>query len=288
MARRVLLALLGVGIGVGTGPVAASSLAVTIGAGSGGAAVGTATFTRTPAPGGSRLDVDVDVPPGLTETSLCVDDSPFTTRVPPGSCPWKRAYSPAVSHHRFEVVLATAAEVWAQVHVVTADGETAFAGHRPGKPFYGNVRLAAVSTVDGEVSGGGGSGAGDPATGDPAAGTSGDAAPGSGAGPGSMPGPAAAGPGVADPGVADPGVADSEAAGTGGGVRVLGESLRGTGGAEALAQTGSWAGGGLAASAIVMALGLALVSGATLRSRSARGRDTRRRRPPTRSGRRRR
>ena len=117
-------------------------------AGNDGQVVGTATFTRTNNPGdGETLTVSLTVPLGMDEAHLCLSATPFTERVSPGSCEHKHEDLGGVPADEFVVDLGTTYEdepVYAQLHVTTSSGETAYAGWvqaAGGGAFYGNVRV---------------------------------------------------------------------------------------------------------------------------------------------------
>ena len=69
----------------GVAQAADSTVTVDIGAGANGDKVGTATFTLS----ATTLTIDTTLDAGVTldeDAKACVDDAPFTSRIPPGQC----------------------------------------------------------------------------------------------------------------------------------------------------------------------------------------------------------
>lgn len=126
-----------------------SPVTSTIGAGSNDTPVGSATFTRTADNSGNEtLTVDLSVSEGIAEDQLCLSDTAYTSRVSPGSCPYAHQNLNGATSDQFVVDLGTAyfgKTVYAQLHVATSNGDTAYAGWQPGNPFYGNVAIDAVA-----------------------------------------------------------------------------------------------------------------------------------------------
>lgn len=138
-------------VGAGAATAADATVTVDIGAGSTAQKVGTATFTLS----STTLTIDSTIDAGvtLTESHACVDDAPFTERIPPGRCQFKQTTPPVTGD--YVIALAgvlptlTGTTVCAQVHYVVdtngeseGGGETAFAGHQGSdEAFFGNVCL---------------------------------------------------------------------------------------------------------------------------------------------------
>jgi hypothetical protein len=138
----------------GVAQAADSTVTVDIGAGANGDKVGTATFTLS----ATTLTIDTTLDAGVTldeDAKACVDDAPFTSRIPPGQCQFSSATGD------FSIALAdvspalTGNMVCAQVHYTVTDGseggeggQTAYAGHQPSDTaFYGNVCLEIPTTT---------------------------------------------------------------------------------------------------------------------------------------------
>ena len=135
---------------VGPSPASADGNPVVeeIRAGNDAQLVGTATFTRTAdSDGGETLTVNLNVPLGMEEAHLCLSATAFTSRVSPGSCEYKHEELDGAPTDVFVVDLGTTYEgapLYAQLHVTTSSGETAYAGwttSEGGGAFYGNVRV---------------------------------------------------------------------------------------------------------------------------------------------------
>lgn len=120
-------------------------ITVDLRAGNNATAVGTATFTRTTnATGEETLTVDLSVPAGIDESHVCLSAEPFSSRQPPGSCPYAQGATGTTA--RFVIPLGRT-YVGEPMHVqasVVTDDSTAFAGWRDGNPFFGSVRIEAV------------------------------------------------------------------------------------------------------------------------------------------------
>ena len=139
-------------IGMGSAPAGADPTSVVspIRAGNQGTVVGSATFARTsdPTNGTERLNVRLAVPLGMDQAHLCLSTTAFTSRVPPGSCPYKHENLNAAKNDEFDVSLGTTyvgQKLYAQLHVATtAPPQTAYAGWtqaQGGGAFYGNVEI---------------------------------------------------------------------------------------------------------------------------------------------------
>lgn len=114
--------------------------------GSDAALIGTATFTRTSSDDGSEsLSVHLSVAGGITESHICLSDAPFTSRASAGQCPYSQGNTGAAADYTIPVGTTYAGRaVYVQAHVVN-QGNTAYAGWQPGKPFFGNVAVAAAA-----------------------------------------------------------------------------------------------------------------------------------------------
>lgn len=137
------------GIGLLAGPVAAQTS--DIDAGRKADNVGSATFDRSDA---DVLSIDIAIAGGMDETHVCLSDVAFERRMPPGSCPFAHTGLAGATTDRYEIDLdptLAAGTVHVQLHVATSDGETAYAGHIDGQPFYGNVAVAAAENTDESV-----------------------------------------------------------------------------------------------------------------------------------------
>ncbi len=110
--------------------------------------VGSATFTRSANGDGTEtLTVQLSVPGGIAQDHLCLSDTAFTSRVSPGQCPYAHESLNGATSDTFTVNVGTAylgKTIYAQLHVATTDGQTAFAGWQAGNPFYGNVAIDAL------------------------------------------------------------------------------------------------------------------------------------------------
>lgn len=132
-------------------PAAADPSPVTtdIKAGNDAQTIGSATFTRTTANDGTEtLQVDLSVPGGIDEDHLCLSSSAFTSRVSPGQCTYAHQGLGGATTDQFIISLGTTytgETLYAQLHVATSNGDTAYAGWQPGNPFYGNVAIDATS-----------------------------------------------------------------------------------------------------------------------------------------------
>ena len=129
---------------------------VTIGQGTNGDPVGTGTLTRSLLGDGTEtIDISlVLTAPGASfgQVHVCVSDSPFTSRIPPGQCEFgfenlsgttfDELINIGTSHVGEDVCL--------QIHsLVVYEGEretqTAYADWKDGDPFYGSVCIPAAS-----------------------------------------------------------------------------------------------------------------------------------------------
>jgi hypothetical protein len=123
-----------------TSPIQAGNTATT---------VGSATFTRSADnTGHETLTVDLSVSPGIDEDHLCLSDTAFTSRVPPGQCAYAHTNLGGATTDQFVIDLGTTyfgKTIYAQLHIATSDGQTAYAGWQAGNPFYGNVAIDAVA-----------------------------------------------------------------------------------------------------------------------------------------------
>jgi len=146
----VLLTAIVAAVVVMAGPASADPSPVTspIEAGNTHTVVGSATFTRTENGDGTEtLTVDISVPGGITEDHLCLSDTAFTSRVPPGQCAYSHSNLNGATTDQFVVNVGSTylgETIYAQLHVVT-QGETAYAGWQDGTPFYGNVAIDPVA-----------------------------------------------------------------------------------------------------------------------------------------------
>lgn len=129
------------------------STTVDIGAGETATKVGTATFTLT----ATKLTIESSYEAGVTlsESHACIDDEPFSERIPPGQCQFSNTTGD------YDIALdtvdppLTGTTVCAQVHYVVSGGaaggegsQTAYAGHEDDKEgFFGNVCLTLVPTT---------------------------------------------------------------------------------------------------------------------------------------------
>jgi hypothetical protein len=120
-----------------------------IGAGNNNQNVGSATFTRSADNSGNEtLTVDISVPGGIAEDHLCLSTTAFTSRVSPGQCAYAHQNLGGATSDQYVVDLGTTyfgQTLYAQLHVATSNGATAYAGWQPGSPFYGNVAIDAVA-----------------------------------------------------------------------------------------------------------------------------------------------
>ena len=138
----------------GVAQAADSTVTVDIGAGANGDKVGTATFTLS----STTLTIDTTLDAGVTldeDAKACVDDAPFTSRIPPGQCQFSSATGDfSISLADVDPAL-TGNQVCVQVHYTVSDGseggesgQTAYAGHQPSDTaFYGNVCLQVPTTT---------------------------------------------------------------------------------------------------------------------------------------------
>jgi hypothetical protein len=145
-----VLALLA-GAVAGAAPVAATgtsgpktTVTSPIQAGSEGTPVGEAKLVRTHGEDEDVLFVELKVGGGIEESHLCLDDEPFTRRVPPGQCQYQQGDTGTRARYLIDLPASYDGEtVYVQAHVATA-GETAYAGWtRPsrGGAFFGNVAV---------------------------------------------------------------------------------------------------------------------------------------------------
>jgi hypothetical protein len=120
-----------------------------IGAGNNNQNVGSATFTRSADNSGNEtLTVDISVPGGIAEDHLCLSTTAFTSRVSPCQCAYAHQNLGGATSDQYVVDLGTTyfgQTLYAQLHVATSNGATAYAGWQPGSPFYGNVAIDAVA-----------------------------------------------------------------------------------------------------------------------------------------------
>ncbi len=111
--------------------------------------IGSATFTRTADANGSEtLTVDLNVSVGIAEDQLCLSDTAYTSRVSPGRCAYAHPNMAGATTDQYVVDLGTTyfgKTIYAQLHVATSNGQTAYAGWTDGNPFYGNVAIDAVA-----------------------------------------------------------------------------------------------------------------------------------------------
>lgn len=153
MLRRLLIVAAGLvaSIAVGLQPASADQSPVTspIQAGNNAQTIGSATFTRTAdSSGNETLTVDLSVQGGIAEDHLCLSDTAYTSRVSPGQCAYAHQGLNGATTDEFVVDLGSTyfgKTVYAQLHVATTDGQTAYAGWQAGNPFYGNVAIDAVA-----------------------------------------------------------------------------------------------------------------------------------------------
>jgi len=126
-----------------------SPVTVSIGAGNTDTPVGSPTFTRAENNDGTEtLTVDLSVQPGINEDHLCLSDTAFTSRIPPGQCAYSHTNLGGATSDQFVENIGSSyvgKTLYAQLHVATADGQTAFAGWHAGNPFYGNVAIDPVA-----------------------------------------------------------------------------------------------------------------------------------------------
>jgi hypothetical protein len=120
---------------------ASGGTSVPVQAGAGAQTVGNAFFERVVVNGDETLEVTVDLTEKATSSVLCVGSTAFTSRTPPGQCP----YAGTVNGDRvtYAVPLGT---VYSGITLhgqllVQLSGSTAFAGWTNGSPFYGEVPL---------------------------------------------------------------------------------------------------------------------------------------------------
>jgi hypothetical protein len=149
MMRRLIgsfaLALFGLMFLAGPATADPSPVTSPIQAGADQQTVGSATFTRTANSDGTEtLTVDLSVPGGIDEDHLCLSSSPFTARIAPGQCAYSHENLGGATADQYVINVGTAyigKTIYAQLHVATSGGDTAYAGWQPGKPFYGNVAI---------------------------------------------------------------------------------------------------------------------------------------------------
>ena len=127
-----------------------SPVTSTIGAGNNNTPIGSATFTRTADNNGNEtLTVDLSLSSGgIAEDHLCLSDSAYTSRQAPGSCPYAHQGLNGATTDQFVIDLGQTyfgKTIYAQLHVATSNGQTAYAGWHAGNPFYGNVAIDAVA-----------------------------------------------------------------------------------------------------------------------------------------------
>ncbi len=107
--------------------------------------IGQATFIRTKASDGTTTVVVRGlVPDGMSESHLCFDTAPYTSRQSPGSCQLaQEKLSGDVVEYTVTFPASDAERtLYFQLHVVSR-ATTAYAGWQPGSPFFGNVAVAA-------------------------------------------------------------------------------------------------------------------------------------------------
>lgn len=144
----ILAAALTVGV-LTAGPAAATgstgsttTVNAAIKSGAEGTKVGDATFTRTRSAHGQTLTIRLSVPGGISQSHVCISDHAFTSRIPPGQCPYSQGETGSAATYTIDLGSRTGT-VYVQAHVITK-GETAYAGWERGSggPFYGNVAVA--------------------------------------------------------------------------------------------------------------------------------------------------
>lgn len=154
MIRRLSVLLCGLVVPLALAVPAAvadqSPVTTTIGAGNNDTPIGTATFTRAADNNGNEtLTVDISLSSsGISEDHLCLSNTAFTSRQAPGSCQYAHQNLNGATTDQFVVDLGQTyfgKTLYAQLHIATTDGQTAFAGWQPGNPFYGNVAIDAVA-----------------------------------------------------------------------------------------------------------------------------------------------
>ena len=153
MIRRLSVLLCGLVVPMALAMPAAvadtSPVTSTIGAGNNDQPVGSATFTRSADNSGNEtLTVDISVPGGIAEDHLCISDTAYTSRVSPGQCAYAHQGLGGATTDQFVVDLGQTyfgKTIYAQLHIATSNGDTAYAGWQPGSPFYGNVAIDAVA-----------------------------------------------------------------------------------------------------------------------------------------------
>ena len=153
MIRRLSVLLCGLVVPMALAMPAAvadtSPVTSTIGAGNNNQPVGSATFTRSADNSGNEtLTVDISVPGGIAEDHLCISDTAYTSRVSPGQCAYAHQGLGGATTDHFSIALGQAyfgKTIYAQLHIATSHGDTAYAGWQPGSPFYGNVAIDAVA-----------------------------------------------------------------------------------------------------------------------------------------------
>jgi hypothetical protein len=153
MIRRLSIVLVGLLTSVTFAATSASAdpspVTSDIKAGNDHQTIGSATFTRTADNDGNEtLTVDLSTSVGMADDHLCLSDSAYTERVSPGQCPYAHTGLGGATTDQFVVDLGTTylgKTIYAQLHVATSDGRTAFAGWTDGNPFYGNVAIDAVA-----------------------------------------------------------------------------------------------------------------------------------------------
>lgn len=95
---------------------------------------------------GSTVLVHIETDTPMTESSVCVSTSPFTSRIPPGSCPFKQGATGTTATYRIDTGIADSAAIYLQIHVAIG-GQTAFPGWTAGNPFFGNVLIRPIPPV---------------------------------------------------------------------------------------------------------------------------------------------
>ena len=127
-----------------------SPVTSTIGAGNDDQPIGSATFTRSADNNGNEtLTVDISLSSGgIAEDHLCLSTTAYTSRQSPGSCAYAHQNLGGVTTDEFVVDLGQSyfgQTIYAQLHIATSNGQTAYAGWHDGNPFYGNVAIDAVA-----------------------------------------------------------------------------------------------------------------------------------------------
>ena len=148
---RTFAVIVGVALGVLAlaSPAGAEELTIeeTISAGTDKVAIGTATFTRTTTEDGETLTVHMDVAAGIDESSICLSDQPFTSRLAPGGCDYKQDATGTTADYVIDLGTAYLGEtLYVQAHVVSGE-DTGFAGWVDGNPFFGNVEVRVVGSA---------------------------------------------------------------------------------------------------------------------------------------------